>query len=138
MRPGFPFNITDEYYKLLLFLDGLQPHLQLDANKQGPTKYPKAKEITRNLESALRQQARKHAATVSTLQSDQKLDDTLSGLTKRLTLQKILSPIYTVNKICFLIFVQVSTHADFRVALLKGCPFVQTVISWPCSPHMFF
>ena len=39
-------NITDEYYKLLLFFDGLQPHLQLDVNKQGPTTYLKAKEIT--------------------------------------------------------------------------------------------
>ena len=77
-------NITDEYYKLLLFLDGLQPHLQLDVNKQGPTTYLKAKEIDHNLESALRKQARKHAATVSTLQSDQKLDDTLSSLTKKI------------------------------------------------------
>ena len=77
-------NITDEYYKLLLFLDGLQPHLQLDVNKQGPTTYLRAKEIARNLERELRQQARKHAATVSTLQSDQKLDDTLSRLTKKI------------------------------------------------------
>ena len=77
-------NITDEYYKLLLFLDGLQPHLQLDVNKQGPTTYLKAKEIDHNLESALRKQARKHAGTVSTLQSDQKLDDTLSSLTKKI------------------------------------------------------
>ena len=77
-------NITDKYYKLLLFLDGLQPHLQLDVNKQGPITYLKAKEIAHNLESALRQQARKHTATISMLQSDQKLDDTLSRLTKKI------------------------------------------------------
>ena len=66
-------NITHEYYKLLLFLDGLQPHLQFDANKQGPTTYLQTKEVASNLESVLRKQARKYAATV---------DDKLTRLTK--------------------------------------------------------
>ena len=66
------------------FLDGLQPHLQFDVRKQGPTTYPKAKELARNLESSSREQARKHAPTVSMLQSDQKLDNTLTRLTKKI------------------------------------------------------
>ena len=42
-------NIAEEYYKSLVLLDGLQPHLTYEVRKTGPTTYTQAKELARNI-----------------------------------------------------------------------------------------
>ena len=38
-------GVSQELYKLLVFLDGLQPHLQFEVRKTGPSTYNQAKEL---------------------------------------------------------------------------------------------
>ena len=63
-------NINENYYKLLVFLDGLQPHLQYEIRKLGPATYEKAKELAHNIEATLTEQSRHTASAVSTLKTD--------------------------------------------------------------------
>ena len=46
-------NINDHFYKLLLFVEGLQSILQLEIRKLGPLTYEEAKTIARNVEAAV-------------------------------------------------------------------------------------
>ena len=63
-------GIQESYYKLLIFLDGLLQHLQFEVRKTGPTLYESAKELARNIEAALNEQARKTTSAVSAFQED--------------------------------------------------------------------
>ena len=67
-------NIAEEYYKLLVLLDVLQPHLTYDFRKTEPTTYTQAKELARNIEVALREQTRKSASAVSAISSTAAVD----------------------------------------------------------------
>ena len=60
-------DIQQNYYKLLIFLDGLLPHLQFEVRKTGPTLYESAKELARNIEAAL---SRKTISAVSAFQQN--------------------------------------------------------------------
>ena len=62
-------GVSQEYYKLLVFLDGLQGHLQFVVRKTGPSTYNQAKELARNLEAALLDKSRHTATLVSTVDS---------------------------------------------------------------------
>ena len=62
-------GVSQEFYKLLVFLDGLQPHLQFEVRKTGPNTYNQAKELARNLEAALLDQSRRAATLVSAVDS---------------------------------------------------------------------
>ena len=46
-------NINDDFYKLLLFVEGLQSNIQLEIRKLGPLTYEEAKTIARNVEAAV-------------------------------------------------------------------------------------
>ena len=67
-------NIVEQYYKLLVLLDGLQPHLTYEVRKTGPTTYTQAKELARNIEAALREQTRKSASPLSAISSAAAVD----------------------------------------------------------------
>ena len=67
-------NIAEEYYKLLVLLDGLQPHLTYEVRKTGPTTYTQAKELARNIKAALHEQTRKSASAVSAISSAAAVD----------------------------------------------------------------
>ena len=62
-------GVSQEFYELLVFLDGLQPHLQFEVRKTGPSTYNQAKEVARNLEAALLDQSHHAATLVSTVDS---------------------------------------------------------------------
>ena len=63
-------NVNENYYKLLVFLDGLQPHHQYEIRKFGPPTYDKAKKLARNIEAALIEQSCCTVSAVSTLKPD--------------------------------------------------------------------
>ena len=46
-------NINDDFYKLLLFVEGLQPNLQLEIGKFRPLTYEEARTVARNVEVAV-------------------------------------------------------------------------------------
>ena len=46
-------SINDEFYKLLLFVEGLQSNLQLEIGNFGPLTYEEAKTLARNVEAAV-------------------------------------------------------------------------------------
>ena len=63
-RKFIRLNVTAEFYKLLVFMDGVLSHLRFEIHKCAPQTYAEAKTMALNLEIALR--ARSHP-TVSTV-----------------------------------------------------------------------
>ena len=60
-------NINNNFYKLLLFVEGLQCNLHLEIRKFGPLTYEEAKTIARNVEAAVR--STKAPADISVISS---------------------------------------------------------------------
>ena len=50
-------DIRENYYKLLIFVEGLSAHLQYEVRKAVPGTYSQAKQLARNIEAAQNQQA---------------------------------------------------------------------------------
>ena len=63
-------DMQENYYKLLIFLDGLLPHLQFEVRKTGPTLYESAKELARNIEAALNEQSLETTSAISAFQQN--------------------------------------------------------------------
>ena len=63
-------DIRQNYYKLLIFVEGLSAHLQYEVRKARPGTYDQAKHLARNIEAAQKEQARnKSTAALSGISS---------------------------------------------------------------------
>ena len=77
-------DVEDEFYKLLIFLGGLHPHLQFEVRKQGPITYSKAKEIARVIEAAFKKQSPSYTSSMSVVPTNAELMERLSQFSKKI------------------------------------------------------
>ena len=77
-------DVQDEFYKLLIFLGRIHPHLQFEVRKQGPTTYSKAKEIARVIEAAFKKQSRSYTSSMSVVPNNAELMERLSQFSKKI------------------------------------------------------
>ena len=61
-RKYIRLNIKADFYKLLLFVDGVKPDIRFEVRKYVPKTYAEAKSLARNLEAALNEKFSKTAA----------------------------------------------------------------------------
>ena len=61
-RKFIRLNIKADFYKLLVFLDGIKPDIRFEVRKSAPQTYAEAKSLARNFEAASNEKLRKTVA----------------------------------------------------------------------------
>ena len=99
-RKFIRLNVTAEFYKLLVFMDGVLPHLRFEIHKCAPQTYAEAKTMALNLEIALRARSHPTVSTVgqSSFAETQSLEHKINNLQHEInSLKQSLSDFETKN-----------------------------------------
>ena len=99
-RKFIRLNVTAEFYKLLVFMDGVLPHLRFEIHKCAPQTYAEAKTMALNLEIALRTRSHPTVSTVgqSSFVESQSLEHKINNLQHEInSLKQSLSDFETKN-----------------------------------------
>ena len=99
-RKFIRLNVTAEFYKLLVFMDDVLPHLRFEIHKCAPQTYAEAKTMVLNLEIALRARSHPTVSTVgqSSFPETQSLEHKMNNLQHEInSLKQSLSDLETKN-----------------------------------------
>ena len=66
-------NIKTDFYKLLVFLDGVKPDIRFEVRKSAPQTYAEAKSLSRNFEAASNEKLHKTVASTIAVVGDASL-----------------------------------------------------------------
>ena len=124
-------DVQDKFYKLLIFLGGIHPHLQFEVRKQGPITYSKAKEIARVIEAAFKKQSRSYTSSMSVVPNNAELMKRLSQFSKKIaSLETNLSNFQKRRNHPAISRSHVKNHIGVTVELLMGVLFA-TIVKKP-------